>query len=122
MADRENRRTKLTLNNILNTVRDASCKKWFERGLALGVKESVLEDIEVDHRIDGVERCQREMYSRWLDDDAKDENDPRSGACWEKLAACLCKSGDKNLGQQIANREGFDLDDAIKRYYGPIGS
>ena len=107
------RRMKLTLNNILNTVRDAGPKKWFRVGLALGNERNELETIETNYKND-VAECQLKMYSLWLDDDTE--------ACWEKLAACVSTTGDRNVGQQIAEREGFDLDDAIQRYCGPIPS
>ena len=54
--------------------------KWYELGLALLVNNSVMQEIEANHRND-VSTCCRVMFQKWLD--------IKPGASWDELVTAL---------------------------------
>ncbi len=85
----------LHLVDVLEEV--AKVVEWEQLGLALGVKNSILEKIKKNVPSD-VTECLMEMLSHWLNND--DE------ATWEKLCSTLEKEpvGYNNLARRIHSK------------------
>ena len=79
------------IENLSRELADISGQEWFNLGIQLGIKDSILRNIETNHR--DVQRCKTEMLGVWL------QNDPTNP--WKKLATTLENMGKKVLAQRI---------------------
>ena len=80
------------LQHIVIAVKDITTE-WYDLGLQLGLKDSVLKLIRSDHDTGGHLRM---MLSKWLDTDTE--------ASWDKLANALSKIGKDVVAAAIRNK------------------
>ena len=72
------------LGDVLEEVTDVT--KWFDTGLALGLKYPTLEKIKIKNRED-VDDCRRDMLVRWLR--RVDKVDQKGLPSWRSLVRAL---------------------------------
>ena len=70
------------------------CTEWYDLGLELldSKNEKVLDIIETNHKIEGVQICCRKMFDEWLKSD---------NVSWDKLVAALRKINQHHAASEI---------------------
>ena len=69
---------------------------WHTLGTKLGLPDSSLGAIRIDHSPYGTDRQRHEMISKWLAYDTK--------ASWSKLASALEEMGNNTLAEEIRGK------------------
>ncbi len=77
--------------------------KWFDVGLALGLKESRLKKIEIENR-SNVDDCMMDMVSAWLRCDRADNAVENGRPSWRTLALALSKTDHHTIARTIADK------------------
>ena len=69
-------------------------------GLELGLKHSILQEIEIDKRGKN-SHCRRDMIAAWLRNSKKDKVTKKGVPTWKQLIQALKNIGEISLGEEI---------------------